>query len=57
MTLNIAPNAQIGPRRVTAQNPSGGSSSTKMGMFTVYDESVVPPIRSGVGNRYWMLVE
>ncbi len=57
VTLNIAPNAQIGPRRVTAQNPSGGSSSTKMGMFTVYDESVVPPIRSGVGNRYWMLVE
>lgn len=35
--VRVAPTADVGPRKITVENPSGSATSTKAGMFNVYD--------------------
>ena len=37
-TIKVDPNAELGPRRISVQNESGGAATqTKLGLFSIYD--------------------
>jgi hypothetical protein len=60
VTIQIAPDAVLGPRSVAAQNPSGGgATSTKLGMFAVYDAGMIfhAPVNTQVPDRMWTIYD
>lgn len=42
VTVQVSSDADIGPRKVMVENPSGSATSTKAGMFNVYDTGMIP---------------
>ncbi|MEN6626789.1 MAG: FG-GAP-like repeat-containing protein [Candidatus Sumerlaeia bacterium] len=54
--VRVADTATIGPRKVTVSNPSGGATSTKAGMFNVYDRTLLDQYyKNAVPSGDWSL--
>ncbi len=59
VTVCIDAAADVGPRKVTVENPSGSATSTKAGMFNVYDSSLVdsPYYKNSVTAIDWTMLK
>ncbi len=57
VTLQIDGAAMLGPRQVTVRNLSGGSTSTKAGMFSIYDTELINPIGQNSTGPDWLTLE
>ncbi|MCE5229705.1 FG-GAP-like repeat-containing protein [bacterium] len=58
VTVRVSDDADLGPRKVTVQNPTGGATSTKAGMFNVYDTGLVDGIgKNSVPAADWTLLK
>ncbi len=55
VVIRVKEDATLGPRRIAVQNmTSGGSTTTKMGIFTVYEE-LPDAIRNAVPDTVWTM--
>ncbi len=55
--VHVREEADLGPRRISVQNMSGGgSTTTKSGIFTVY-EQLANPIPENAADPIWMVFE
>lgn len=57
VTVKVAANATVGPRAITAVNPTGGSSTTKPGVFNVVDRMGTSEYKNAVPNRVWTIYQ